>query len=82
MKFLFWDINYAPAYDAASGQFPTGFRGGQKDHFRWVARQSDRREVKMVPVLVHHLWGPPCVWPSQTEGTLVHKNFENFDQKK
>ena len=73
LKFFFWDIQYAPAYNDASGRFPTGFRGDQQEHFRWVARQKERREVKMVPIHVRHLLGPPCAWPKQTEGILVQK---------
>ena len=69
MKYFFWDIQNAPPVDDASAQFPTGFRGEQAQHFRWVAHQIERIEVKMVPSLVHFLWGPPCMWPAQVEGT-------------
>ena len=68
LQFHYWDIQYAPAYNDASSQFQTGFRGEQENHYRWLVYQGERREAKLVPVYVHHLLGPPAAWDAQIEG--------------
>ena len=73
LKYVFWDIQYAPPFDDASTNFQFGFRGDQHHHFRWLAHESGpngRMEVKMVPIFVHMLWGAPCAWHWQAEGKV------------
>ena len=69
LRYLYWDIQFAPHYDDASSQFQTGFRDEQYQQFRWVAFQDEKMEAKMCPVYVHFLYGPPCAWDAQSEGT-------------
>ena len=69
LRYLYWDIQHAKPYDDVSSQFPTGFRGEQTSLFRWVACRGERMEVKLCPVYLHFLYGPPCVWDAQDEGT-------------
>ena len=68
LLYHFWDIQFAPPYNDASGAFAVGFRGDQIQNFRWLAIKDDRPEAKLVPIMVHFLFGPPCAWISQQEG--------------
>ena len=65
------DQEFADPYDEESRNFQYGFRGGIDDTYRWLDKNSETGgapDSKKVPLLVHHLWGPPDAWIAQPSG--------------
>ena len=72
MLWSLWDVTYAHSYCDESDDFQVGFRGDPRSQFRWVTRDpadaSEAPDVRLVPLFVVHLLGPPCAWDAQNEG--------------